>query len=485
MLFVAVSLALHGGASAAVATSYSFTNLGSPYAAGTGTTWTSTPLGISDAGLIAGIANSTSVTYQGFAWQVSASGTLLATTQLGGVGSYAAVGAAGTTIVYDGQNLDQDTITSPGSPVPGGYAGAYSTVSLASGTATDCTGNHSGVSYYAPTPQSLFACNASGQVAGAYSNGTYGCAAVYGVSSGTAYQLQLVPSTVTYTSAAYCVDTAGTLVGGYSTATSSWLADWYINPTTGVVTENDLAMPAGGGTRIYNNFTNGWVAVSGNGQYLVATGYSSGREVADVWTLDSNGTVASSAKLPFLSGGALSWALGVNNAGVIVGAAANSSGQDVAVEWTYNGSAWTVTQLSALVSSATPLPSGYTLESANAISDSGQICGMGYASTPGAAIQGFVLSAPQPGDANGDGTVDVNDLTIVLTNFGKTGMTWAQGEFTGNGTVDVNDLTILLANFGQSEGASAAGIAAVPEPGALALLAAGLVVLLACSRKRR
>ena len=28
-----------------------------------------------------------------------------------------------------------------------------------------------------------------------------------------------------------------------------------------------------------------------------------------------------------------------------------------------------------------------------------------------------------PGDANLDGRVDINDLTIVLTNFGQTGMT--------------------------------------------------------------
>ena len=60
------------------------------------------------------------------------------------------------------------------------------------------------------------------------------------------------------------------------------------------------------------------------------------------------------------------------------------------------------------------------------------------------------LLCPGPGDANGDGKVDVNDLTIVLANFGQTGMVWSQGEFTGDGTVDVNDLTIVLANFGQS-----------------------------------
>ena len=34
------------------------------------------------------------------------------------------------------------------------------------------------------------------------------------------------------------------------------------------------------------------------------------------------------------------------------------------------------------------------------------------------------------GDANLDGRVDVNDLTIVLTHFGKTGTGWSQGEFT-------------------------------------------------------
>ena len=60
-----------------------------------------------------------------------------------------------------------------------------------------------------------------------------------------------------------------------------------------------------------------------------------------------------------------------------------------------------------------------------------------------------------PGDANGDGRVDINDLTIVLANFGQTGMTWSQGDFIGDGTVDINDLTIVLANFGY--GVSAAG----------------------------
>ena len=90
-----------------------------------------------------------------------------------------------------------------------------------------------------------------------------------------------------------------------------------------------------------------------------------------------------------------------------------------------------------------------------------------------------ILTPALPGDANLDGTVDINDLTIVLAHYGQTGMTWGQGEFTGDGTVDINDLTIVLANYNKSAGASA-GMAAVPEPSCLVLLGIGGVGWLAC-----
>jgi hypothetical protein len=97
----------------------------------------------------------------------------------------------------------------------------------------------------------------------------------------------------------------------------------------------------------------------------------------------------------------------------------------------------------------------------------------------------FIETVPWiAGDANGDGQVDINDLTVVLSNYGQTGAIWSQGEFTGSGTVDINDLTIVLANYGQTS--SAAGVKAAPEPGTLLLLGAGLLGLLACAwRKRR
>ena len=97
------------------------------------------------------------------------------------------------------------------------------------------------------------------------------------------------------------------------------------------------------------------------------------------------------------------------------------------------------------------LPSGWVLNVADGINDAGQIAGYG---TYNGNSLGFVLTLPQalPGDANLDGKVDINDLTIVLANYGQTGMTWTQGEFTGDGTVDINDLTIVLAHYGQSVG---------------------------------
>ncbi len=95
--------------------------------------------------------------------------------------------------------------------------------------------------------------------------------------------------------------------------------------------------------------------------------------------------------------------------------------------------------------------------------------------------------AVMPGDANRDGSVDINDLTIVLTNFGQTGMGWSQGTMDGDptGTVDINDLTLVLTNFGQTAGSSAASRAAVPEPSALVLIGLGVVSLVACTWRRR
>ena len=96
-------------------------------------------------------------------------------------------------------------------------------------------------------------------------------------------------------------------------------------------------------------------------------------------------------------------------------------------------------------------------------------------------------TALHAGDANGDGKVDINDLTVVLANYGQTGMAWSQGAMDGDpaAKVDINDLTVVLANYNTAYGASS-GIKSVPEPAALALLGiAALTLPVFAWRKRR
>jgi len=68
------------------------------------------------------------------------------------------------------------------------------------------------------------------------------------------------------------------------------------------------------------------------------------------------------------------------------------------------------------------------------------------------AIVGFrtpQAPPPCPGDVNGDGSVGLSDLSILLANFGtSSGAGPEDGDIDGDGDVDLSDLSVLLANFG-------------------------------------
>jgi len=70
--------------------------------------------------------------------------------------------------------------------------------------------------------------------------------------------------------------------------------------------------------------------------------------------------------------------------------------------------------------------------------------GITEAQAPPAAF-GIEPSIPCPADLDGNGVVDLNDLNLVLANFGQQ---VPQGDANGDGWVDLNDLNIVLSAFG-------------------------------------
>ena len=216
------------------------------------------------------------------------------------------------------------------------------------------------------------------------------------------------------------------------------------------------------------------MGVNNSGQVVGSTNSGIGfidQKLGGIYTPTTLGTL----------GGSTSTADSINSAGVVVGGAATGTATHAYV-WTPaepNSASGTMADLNGLMNGSL----GWTLTEATGINDNGWIAGYGI--NPSGNTDPFLLKPAIAGDANLDGKVDINDLTIVLANYGQNaGMSWGTGDFNNDGKVDINDLTIVLAHYGQSLGSSAPGLSAVPEPSSLILLSIGAIGLTAVAWQR-
>ncbi len=114
----------------------------------------------------------------------------------------------------------------------------------------------------------------------------------------------------------------------------------------------------------------------------------------------------------------------------------------------WSGGSETATSLHAY------LPAGYSYSYAQGIDvdptdGTVRVVGYGYDPSVGHTEALMWINVPLscPGDANGDGTVDFEDLNIMLANWNSTG---PDGDVDGSGFVDFDDLNVILANWAAS-----------------------------------
>jgi hypothetical protein len=89
-------------------------------------------------------------------------------------------------------------------------------------------------------------------------------------------------------------------------------------------------------------------------------------------------------------------------------------------------------------------------------------------------FRSFALNPNLPGDLNNDNTVNITDMSILLSDYGTTDPTKiAQADINGDHGVNVLDLSILLSNYGKTATAGVpsvpTGLTATPGSGAVAL----------------
>jgi probable HAF family extracellular repeat protein len=380
-----------------------------------------------------------------------------------------------------------------------GYAYADTSTSnphaflYANGTMTDISASWS-------TPNATArAINDSGRVVGYLSTSPLHGFMYSGGTAGTMTDMSTLPGELNgATSQAFAVTSTGIIAGSGGLSGQGWVYDGTTSYAAGklsssansgtIVGVNNSQWAVGSSSdgtdsTIYPiySYHNGssWVAYkvtpyAGQANFINSSATIVGNTGMNAWVATYTGGGYAVATLPALSGSVSNTPLAISDTGVVVGTSNNK-----AFVATQTGGTWTTTDLNTLLIGTT----GWTLRQATGISTNGTyICGYG---TIGGRIHGFRLAPAMLGDANLDGTVDIADLSILLTNFDKTGLAWADGDFNGDGTVDISDLSNMLTNYDHTAGVSAAGVKAVPEPSSLLLVGAIAIGLSTYAWRRR
>lgn len=121
-----------------------------------------------------------------------------------------------------------------------------------------------------------------------------------------------------------------------------------------------------------------------------------------------------------------------------------------------NSKTWLILVYHEVANTAAPGDEGYNVKTADFLAQ------MTYLKNSGVAVKtvrnalaelqpqvsGVVVTpATKPGDVNGDNVIDALDLSTVLANWNKTGITKAQGDMNADGVVDALDLSTVLTNW--------------------------------------
>jgi hypothetical protein len=103
----------------------------------------------------------------------------------------------------------------------------------------------------------------------------------------------------------------------------------------------------------------------------------------------------------------------------------------------------------------------------------------------GLALVGSTGPAPDPGDVDNDGDVDLDDLQIILDNFRHAVGSRDLGDLTGDSYVDLYDFREWKSYYPGALPGGLAGLMAVPEPATWSLVLIGMAGGLAVARRRR